>query len=190
MFAGLPEIAEAVVCAPGPSLNAEDCEYIKGKAYTIAVNDAHRLADCDLLYASDHSWWRHYPELASRDFLRVCGAQQDKAPDWVQTVPAQHTASLCGAELNFGSNSGFAALHLAILMGAKRVILLGYDVRKVGGMAHFFGAHPSALRNSSNYESMIGYFNQAPVPQGVDIINCTKGSAIRRWPMQDIRETI
>ncbi|HCZ48509.1 MAG TPA: hypothetical protein DCZ11_05850, partial [Gammaproteobacteria bacterium] len=42
-----------------------------------------------------------------------------------------------------GGNSGYQALNLAVLLGAERVILLGYDMH--GG--HWHGRHGGRLNN-------------------------------------------
>ena len=47
--------------------------------------------------------------------------------------------------LRHGKNSGYAATHLAAQLGARTIVLVGFDFRAVDGRSHFFGDHPLEL---------------------------------------------
>lgn len=79
-------------------------------------------------------------------------------------------------------------------MGAKRVILLGYDMA-AHGKKHFFGDHPSGLANPTehlfdawrkNFETTLPDLARA----GVEVINCTPGSALTCFPMKRLEEVL
>ena len=44
-------------------------------------------------------------------------------------------------------------MNLAVLWGAKRLVLIGFDAGPLYGKDHFFGKHPKELRNESPYAS-------------------------------------
>ncbi len=70
-------------------------------------------------------------------------------------------------------------------MGAARVGLVGCDMRTVGGREHFHNDYTDK-RNLSQYddEFLPGFrgWNDAARANGVEVINCTDGSAIREFP--------
>jgi len=183
-------LSDTIVCiAGGPSLTREDAQFASSVCTTIGVNDAYRIARLDVLYASDHPWWKHHWD-AVKDLpcRKVCGEQKEKAPEGVETVPAKHGNDLTDSVLNFGGNSGFAALHLAILMGAKRVVLLGYDM-KAGAKRHWFGNHPEPLSRNSNYATMVHRMESAPKPD-IPIINCSRDTALTCFPRARIEDVL
>ena len=92
--------------------------------------------------------------------------------------------------INYGDNSGFQALNLAILLGSCYIVLVGFDMRHVSGKSHFFGDHPNSLFQRQEYESFALKFNKAPPPDGVTIINATPGSALKCYPMMDLEDAL
>jgi hypothetical protein len=111
----------------------------------------------------------------------------------VLTVPSINAAgmSLDPMRTHQGGNSGFQAANLAILMGAARILLLGFDMRAAGGRKHWHEDHPDWMVNpqESTFRSWREAFEVAlPSIQraGVEIINCTPGSALTCFPMAEI----
>ncbi len=160
-------------------------------------------------YACNGGWWDHYwPE-----------CKDDPAEKWTCNKPAADRYGLNWvAERNapglssdpsvihHGHGSGFTLVNLAYLMGAERIVLLGYDLKyapdydgraqAVGSTPrHYFGEYPPALqhwpkvhvRNGVHVELLDLYRSVAR--QGlVEIVNCTPGSAIDCFPMRDIHD--
>ena len=89
-----------------------------------------------------------------------------------------------------GSNSGYQAINLAYLMGAKKIILLGYDMQFTDGKAHWFGEHPDEIR--SGYDGFIKKFNKMAehMPKGLEIINCTRKTALNCFPIKKLEEVL
>ena len=91
--------------------------------------------------------------------------------------------------IHYGSNSGFQALNLAYLLGANKIILLGYDMKIAkSGKAHWFGDHPDKVR--SNYPSWWSRFSVVAdqLKGKVQIINCNPDSALQcfeKMPLSD-----
>jgi hypothetical protein len=92
-------------------------------------------------------------------------------------------------------NSGYQAVNIASLMGARRIILVGYD-HKIGNSngKHWFGEHPQAINKISNY----GYWMKtawSKVPKsaeklGVRIVNCTPDSALTMFDVSTLEEEL
>lgn len=165
------------VLATGPSLASEDVECVKGRFRVIAVSDAFRLAPwADALVSADAAWWKAHPD--AKDFAgEKWGAVHD-----FNNVPYVQ-------KLNVGTgfNSGLLGIMVAVRMGAKRICLLGFDMHSPG--QHYFGEHPKPLRptTAGRMEAFKRQFERYK-PKGVEIINCTQGSALTCYPMGNIRD--
>lgn len=157
------------------------------------MNDAFRLVpDADLLYACDARWWDHHGGV--REFTGEKWTQ-DKAGG--ETCAARHglnvVRSVNGAVPSFepdhiaqGKNSGFQAVNLAALLGARRIVLVGFDMGLAeDGRRHFFGDHPGRMNQPSPYKSFIRAFDEAAphyAARGVEVLNASRRSALACFP--------
>jgi hypothetical protein len=94
--------------------------------------------------------------------------------------------------LRTGRNSGYAAINLAVHLGATRIVLLGYDMRG-HKQQHFFGQHPPRLRSSTPYASFVACFSTLVEPlrqRGVEVLNCTPGSALGMFRRAALRDAL
>ncbi len=188
-----------IVAASGPSMNesiAAQCLEAKQDGFKIiAVSDAYRLLPfADILYAADIAWWevhRGCPEFAGEKWTSY---QLDQKKDdrfnlnhvLVRMFPDFSTIP---HELH-GFSSGFQALNMALLMKAKPIVLVGFNMKIVNGKRHFFGDHPKPLDNSSNLEAWVPGFEAAAhkLPERVSVINATSDSALncfRKMPLAE-----
>lgn len=188
-----------VVCiATGPSLTVEDVEACRGLATVVTVNDAHRLAPwADVLYSSDQHWWAYHKGVPTFTGRKVGIAPLMPRSEWGVTV-LRNTGDR-GIEtdptgLRTGRNSGFAAMNLAVHLGAVRVLLLGYDMGvDPSGKRHFFGNHPPPLRSGPPYASFVAFFEAAVEPLrqlGVEVINCSRQTALTCFPRMAIADAL
>lgn len=185
-----------IVAATGPSLTPAVAAACHGTV--IAVNDAYRLlSGADVLYACDAKWWDVHG--GCRDFAGERWSSHEAGNNDKLACAERYGLSLvAGAadegfslspeRIHYGSNSGFQAINLAILFGATRIALVGFDMHTPAGRKHFFGDHPAGLVNNGNYERFIPAFERAAakLPAHIRIINCTPGSALRCFPMADL----
>lgn len=190
-----------IVCiATGPSLVEEDVAFVCGRARVIAINDAVRLAPwADILYSSDHRWFRHYdgwPSFQGMRYgvvprrLRTRLGEVARRLNWPRDIRVLQNTGERGLELNpmalrTGGNSGYAAINLAVHLGGARIVLLGYDMA-LREKAHFFGDHPPRIREAQppfpmfrkNFTTIV-----APLRElGIDVINCSRETALTCFP--------
>lgn len=195
---------EAVLLATGPSLAEADVERVRlardrrPDLKVVAINDAYRLAPwADVVYAADAAWWAHHAaevrelpgELWTQGVHAGLGPKPAKAfaslKDRLNVVPSQRkdVPSFDPGVISQGGNSGFQAVNLAVLMGAVRVLLLGFDMGLgPDGERHFFGKHPPGLHMDSPYPIFIRAFERAaPVyaQRGIVILNASRRSALK-----------
>jgi len=80
-------------------------------------------------------------------------------------------------------NSGFQAINLAYLLGAKTVLLLGFDMFG----QHYFGKHPKELVQNSPYHQFLKAFDTITE---VEIINCTRQTALTCFPQMSLESVL
>jgi len=102
-----------------------------------------------------------------------------------------HSSGLGREIIHFNGNSGAQAINLAYLMGATRIILLGYDMGATG-QSHWFGSHPKGLTNG-NYSGYVSNFTKLAADlarEGVEVINCTRQTALTQFKRAEIGAVI
>lgn len=176
-------MTQTYICvASGPSLTANDCALASGSGYpVIAVNSSWRaVPDCQHIFAADFTWWDHY-----HDSLNI------SAQLWSQSkrAHARFGVKLFSPSDKGAFNSGQRAIQLAAHLGAKRVILLGYDCTLANG-AHWHGRHPATMHNPVPRE--VGrwhtdFSSLAGLLPDVEIINASRETALNcftRLPLE------
>ena len=97
------------------------------------------------------------------------------------------------SKIHFGSNSGYQAINLAYLLGAQRIILLGYDMHRSDDKAHFFGNHPYHKTGGGPTNSLMkdwcDKFKQLAYDldkEGVEVINATRKTVLTAFKQQEL----
>ena len=166
-----------VVLASGPSMTQALADSVRGRAKVVAVSDAYRLAPwADALASTDAKWWKSHP--AAQDFE---GLKFTAAPDFVPVAGVERLP------VDTHTNSGLLGLMVAVKLGAKRVLMCGFDLQGT----HFFGPHPEPLRNTKpeRFEQFKKQF-AAYRPRGIEIVNCTPNSGLQAYRMGDLMEQL
>ncbi len=196
---------ETIVCAGcGPSLTVEQLEECKETARIIVINDAYKLAPlADVLYASDARWWKWNNGAPDFYGIRIGlgwnGVEGKPYPGWSENndVYALANTGLTGLEtedrrgVRNGSNSGYQAINLAIHLGAKRIVLIGYDMKKVKDKDHFFGNR--SPWPSPPYRTFLKAFKTMKEPLkelGIEVLNATPDSALKTFPRVSLTEAL
>jgi hypothetical protein len=94
--------------------------------------------------------------------------------------------------IHYNSNSGAQAMNLALHWGARRFVLVGYDMGPRGKRSHFFGDHPKGLRNESPWSQFVRNFGTIASDckrLGLDVINTSPISHLRCFPVASLKET-
>lgn len=163
------------VLATGPSMNLATARSVMGKCSVIVISDAYKLAPwADVLVSTDFAWWRRNPETADFKGRKVSGMVDYQKVDGVEKLHGESA-----------TNSGLLGVKVAASMGAKKVLLCGFDLHTPGD--HFFGRHPDGLRSTTaaRMEQFHKQFSEYR-PRGVEIVNCTAGSALQGFRFGDV----
>ena len=131
--------ATVAVLASGPSLTQEVADSVKHLP-RIAVRRAFRLApDADLVLALDgppnFGFWAESEGFAG---IRVCGVECDLDAMYAN-IPHERATLGPGHQIEV-RNNGLAAIRLAAMCGAAKIVLIGFDPEP---FAHFYGAADS-----------------------------------------------
>lgn len=167
------------------------------------------VPDLAVLYACNEEFWSHYwcdqllshpahkwttNRVAARKFnLNLVAEKSAKGLSSTSTV------------IHHGHGSGYSLINLAYLMGASRIILLGYDLRyaadydgsekRVGSTPrHYFGEYPSALMHwpkthvkDGVHVELLDLYRSVAKQGLIEIVNCTgQNSALDCFPRMDI----
>lgn len=96
-------------------------------------------------------------------------------------------------EIQQGRTSGHTAVSLAVAFGGCRVPLVGYDMRIVNGREHHHDEYKGPRDLSLYGNEFVKAFNgwhEAAQASGVEIVNCTPGSAITEFPFADLDQVL
>lgn len=173
------------------------------KHHIIAVNMSFQLGDwVDCVFFGDHGFWkRKHIELLAFQGLRVtCRSEElirDDRVKFLQMNPRKKQGITFNPPgvISWNFNSGGAAINLAVQFGAKRIILLGFDMNlDANNNQHWHKEYTSPL--SSVKDSMHQHLKGFPVMAedikgtGIEIINCSPNSAIQCFPKANIWEVL
>lgn len=186
---------ETAVCiANGPSLCKEDAEYCRDKASIYAVKEAVVLCPwADALYAADTDWWdahRGYSVFNGEKWT-VSNAAADRYGLNHVLGRSDRVWSDVQGEIATGGNSGFQALNLAALHGAKRIILIGYDMgHEKDKPKHWWTGKILRQTRGSDYKKWIEHMNKAAPHIGAEVINCSRVTNLTCFKKADLRDVL
>lgn len=187
------------IIASGPSTKHEDLEQLRGRAAVLAIKKNVELVPwADVVYGCDAAWWLHKRGLADFKGLKIAWAPLacnrypdirkvdiDLSQDKVYPIEARKYRMLFDRQglIGNGGNSGYQALNLAVQFGARKIILVGFDMQNRSGV-HWYGRNHwerAGNPDSDNLKRWCTYF-AAAVPDlerlGVTIINTSPISAL------------
>ena len=180
----------------GPSLNITNLDLIKDK-HVIGVNNAYKLGDwVDVCWFSDTRWFTWHQE-ALRNFAGLkahCSAV--KSPFVKRLLRSKNKL---GIDKNpryvcWNMHSGGSAINFAYHLGAKRVILLGFDMKKIDISeklrSNWHEDHPSPDKKNpyNKFLESFSFIKKDADNLGLEILNATLDSAITDFKFVKLEE--
>jgi len=180
----------------GPSLKGFEWNRLKGKK-TIAINKALKFyPNADAVYWTDgrvYSW-------LEKEINNFKGLKYTiRAKSYATKVNLLRRGKKFGLEkatnsIAHGNNSGYAAINLAIHLGAKRIILLGYDMGQTNQGSHFHDGYPVNATSAKIYkEQFIPGFDllkKELAGKDIQIFNACPTSNLKTFPIITIEEAL
>ena len=180
-------MSEWCVMASGPSMCQADADLVRDwrndTRKAIAINNTYQLAPwADVIYGCDDRWWKRYHE----DVFARCPGEKWAYQDGPCKKYGCHKARLRST----GGNSGYQSVRLAITeFKAKRIILLGFDLKSPG---HWHPEHHGFPNpTESNIKQWRGHLRLMGLefPE-VEIINCTRETALDCFPRMPLEDAL
>lgn len=188
-----------IVClGTGPSLTTEDVAFVASRARVIAINNAIHLAPwSDVCYAADRKWWDWNQAIARQVWPQHKYGLQPSIRQHYPRVSVLQRTGVSGLEasptgLRSGGHSGYQAINLAVHLGARKIVLLGYDLqpspdgRHHVGAEHPDGSHPTYAQRREVYASLLGPL----AARGITILNASRATAISSLPRSTLADAL
>ncbi len=147
----LPEIfkdKQVTVIGGGSSLINFDFDRIQGD--TIAVNESYKFVDSSMLVFLDIGWYvRNKQNIDRFSGPVVSGVSR---PGIIQI---EYESTIVDDLVQQANSSGFTAMVLALILGASKVYLFGFDACFVDGVKHFHGNYRERNMQESEVSKQI-----------------------------------
>lgn len=175
-----------VVVASGPSAARQKLDLVRERFAVVVVNESWRLAPwADVLFSADVEWWHR-----AQGWSEFKGAKFTTSRSASVAFPQLRKVNLHAGE---GANSGLLAVRMAVVFGARRIILVGFDMTLEGGV-HWHGPHRS-LRNPG--EGAVARWRVAMDAaaedfrsSGVDVLNVSRASVLNNYRRMSLADAI
>lgn len=140
----------------------------------------------DIHYSNDHDWWERYIDECREvgDAELWTGHPTATRLLNLKTIPYRRDGrglNLDPKYINWGGNSGFAAIQLAFKTNPKWIGLLGYDMGDPSGQGHWHRDHPEDVRKAFNFPMWVPRFNEMAADLkkiGLPVINFTRQTSL------------
>lgn len=178
-----------VLMASGPSMCKDDADLVRDwrdgeTKKALAINNTYMLAPwADYIYACDRRWWDQYYD----GVKKTCTGElwcHDKKPTSQYGINR-----IDNGQFRNAGNSGVYAANLSITMlGAKKLILLGYDMQNTNGLSHWHGDHPPNWPAPTNFGAWCGWMKRLAMAfPNIEIVNASRETALELFPRVDLR---
>lgn len=152
-----------------------------------------------MLYFADYQWWEWHKDRAEYKAFAGERVTIENTGGLIRD-PNVHMLHNYGTDglseqpngIRTGTNGGYQALNIATLSGARRVLLLGYDMHFPGGKSHWHAGHPRKVpeQHYSGYARRFATIVQDVKRLGVEVINVTPGSKITCFPFLPLEQAL
>jgi hypothetical protein len=192
------------VIGGGPSIRSTNLRLIH-KRPVVGCNDAFRLGDwVDWVVFADHRWWVwNWEELAkwgNRERAialvpQLLDGRAEKYP-WLKILRRDEARFGLSVEQDtccWNRGCGGAAINIAYLLGAARIVLVGFDMRVVKGEHNWHDHHKNTERDKIYQNSMMPFLkpmSDAMKVTGLQIVNATPGSAMDIFTVMSLEEVL
>lgn len=191
--------ATVYIIGGGPSVNDLDLEPLKERR-SIGVNVAFRHYPwVDVMYFGDCSIYGDIrKDLLQYGGLKLssCGRIPEKGWPGVKRIGRGKPSGIERSRRNkiaWNGNSGSSAINIASWMGATRIVLVGFDMRRVSKKKNFHEDYPREDLNLSPFKRYLRHFPKIAEDAkslGIEILNASPVSLIKEFPIVKLEDTL
>lgn len=201
----IPELVwpdrEVFIIGGGPSLENFNWDILRNKC-TIGCNDAylHGVEISKVCLFSDFRWYDHHRERLAKykgtvftSLSYFYASHTGRHPSWVYYLQ-RYERGIHKNGLGNNFSTGAEAINLAILMGAKTIYLLGFDMHKSeDGRTNYYPNEVDPKQADDVYDRMLECLNAFPgilksdFP-GISVFNITDDSSLNVFPKIGVTE--
>lgn len=187
---------DVYIVGGGPSLSGFNWDDLKDKN-VIGCNSAFRLGGqiCPITLFSDLLWFEAFYDLLAEytgTVITHYPKLKESSVEWLHWMERGTKKGLYKDRLAYGGNTGCGAINLALIMGAKRVFLLGFDCKPgKENEANWHKWQIEKVKPAVHDRHLAGFKALAEalptVFPGREVINLTEGSRIPFFPFSKFK---
>tara|TARA_R110000823_G_scaffold4223_9_gene15973 strand:- start:897 stop:1682 length:786 start_codon:yes stop_codon:yes gene_type:complete len=187
----------AYLIGGGPSLKNFNWSRLNNKK-TIAINKAFMFyPQATALYWTDARFYTWYSkDIDNFKGLKYTISARRNLPQNVHLLKrgVKYGVETTKNSLAHGNNSGYAAINLALHLGVKRIVLLGYDMGNSGTTSHFHDGYPVNQTGDHVYDKHFlpgfGILQDQIKGKGIQIFNACPTSKLNTFKKISIEESL
>jgi hypothetical protein len=149
----------------------------------------------DALYACDEKWWNGYRHLWEPfEGMKITRIGRLAEELGITAVATDGVQGVSDAGISTGRNSGYQAIGCAHLLGAARIVLVGFDMMAKDRQSHWHADHRGhGMTNPTArlFKMWIPYFDtiyEGLRERGVELVNASRETAIKSIPRVSLDE--
>jgi hypothetical protein len=182
----------------GPSVSETPLHLIHGKN-VIGVNNAYKLGDwVNVCWFGDSRWfkWNMQGLKNFKGLLVTCQRKLKHAEDYdVKSVQKGKPAGIerKPTRVCWNGSSGGSAINLAYHFGAKKIVLIGFDMKPVNGKYNYHSDYPEKRTAINPYAKFMIPFpavKKEADKLGLEILNATPNSAIKSFKIVKLEDVV
>lgn len=207
---GIPDsVVDSVIKGTSPASVYSPYMSCLHDKHVIGINVAYLIGDwIDMVFFGDVGFFlKHEQKLAEFPGMKVsCHPRADRY-EWIKYTPKDNSHPRGISDnpkmVSWNSNSGAAAISIAANAGARRIILLGFDMKLDGdNKQHWHDLYGKIANqnkkdlkrhNRTPFERHLRGFediNKDARRRGIEIINACPDSAIKQFPKMSLKELL
>lgn len=205
-FAKCPVIwpdSTVAIIGGGPSLKYMDWDFLRCRLVSkgiksLAVNDSYKLIWPNVCYWGDFGWYQLHKDRIFQMYKGGCFTDVFECygePGVIVLERRPRDFTLEPSKLGWFDNSGITAIGLAVKLGAKRVLLLGFDMsmddQGNGNWYRNEKDQPSQLRFNRHVRVADTFAHQlTKACPDIQVVNCNPKSSLEVFPKATLHEAL
>jgi len=195
-----------VVCILGGGPSLKEANWLRMHSLfskfgirTIACNDGYQLGWPDAVFFGDYRWaeiHHNLPAFQQYQGMKIaCEADCIRFPEILvlerRPLMFRLEPHLCG----WYSNTGISAINLAVKLGAKAILLLGFDMKLKEGVSNWYTKLKDPVSAEEVYHRFLKHAaklasDMKEVCPDTPVINCTPDSALTVFPQMQLTSAL